>query len=96
MKAISLIAGKQRQAVFLLVFHPCFLVEGKELFVIIFKGLMGEHVTERTGQGVGAGAREGGFPHVSWPVAGSAYWGRLWVLLLFRCGKANRLGDDGP
>lgn len=68
MKAISLIAGKQRQAVFLLVFHPCFLVEGKELLVIIFKGLMGEHVTERTGQGVGAGAREGGFPHVSWPV----------------------------
>ena len=53
----------------LLVFHPCFLVEGKELLVIIFQWLTGEYVTEGTGQGVGAGDREGGIPHVSSPVS---------------------------
>lgn len=40
MKAIPLIAGKQRKEVFLLVFHLGFLTEGKELLVIIFKWLM--------------------------------------------------------
>lgn len=48
---------------FLLVFHLGFLVEGKERLAIIFKWLMGEYMTEGTGQGAGAGHREGGTPH---------------------------------